>query len=131
MHFTVLSAGSVMIELLTVLENAELVNCVDGNPRHYSGALLLRAQYSWSYEDRIVWENRHQKLFWVEHWCERGELCVWKHSWNTLIKLFHLNFNFDICSRMIYEYDKNPDLKKSKEPLLCVTKTSIWYRVVS
>lgn len=46
MHFTVLSAGSVMIELLTVLEDAELVNCMDENPRHYSGALLLSPQYS-------------------------------------------------------------------------------------
>lgn len=46
-----------MIELLTVLENAELVNCMDENPRYYSGALLLSPQYSRSYEDRIVWEN--------------------------------------------------------------------------
>lgn len=46
-----------MIELLTVLENTELVNCMDENARHYSGALLLNPQYSWLYEDRIVWEN--------------------------------------------------------------------------
>lgn len=97
--------ASVMIELLLTahhLENLQnIVSCMDENSRDNSRALLLNHQYSWSYQGQnCVTKLRHQN-HWMEKWCERAELCVWRHSWNTLITLFHLNFNFDVCSRMI------------------------------